>query len=157
MSYLPLISIPILYFSIALLKPHLQKIIKLNICAICLAVSLSWMIMIPLFLLGEIEGTSLAILMGMSITGIMYKLEAVFKSAKIRNFWFTRVLIIVGGYYLISTFINEMWHLLILLAVVIPMSIFMSSIFFQGTKHEDALNEVKSSKKSLIKRLEDCC
>lgn len=157
MSIFPLISIIVLYFSIALLKPTLQKFSKTNICAICLAVAITWLIMIPLFLLGRIDGTSLAILMGMSLTGIMYKLELLFKSKKIRNFWFARIVIVLGGYYLVSAFLSKEWNFAILLSILVPLGVFMSGIFFQGTSHGDAIKEIKGSKKSIIKKLEDCC
>ena len=146
MSIIPLISISVLYFTIALLKPQLQKILKLNICAICLAVSVTWFTMIPLFFLDTVGAVSLAILMGMSITGLMYKLEEVFKKGKLHNFWLARIILVIGGYYLISAFLREQWNWLIMLSIFIPLGIFISAIFFQGTKHQ-----------GVYQKLEDCC
>jgi uncharacterized membrane protein YadS len=148
MIFIPLIAIPVLYFLISLLKPHLQKALPFNICAICLAVSLTWLVLLPLFLLGKVEPLPLAILMGMSLTGIMYKLEGTFKKNKLKNFWFARIALVVGGFYLISSLLEQNWNLFTLIAIFLPISIFLSGFFFQGSQ---------SPTKGIKKRLEDCC
>lgn len=148
MIFIPLIAIPVIYFLIALLKPYLQKAVPFNICAICLAVSLTWLALLPLFFLGKIEPLPLAILMGMSLTGIMYKLETIFKRHKLKNFWFARIALIVGGFYLISSLLDKNWNLFTLIAIFVPISIFLSAFFFQGSQ---------TPTKEIKKRLEDCC
>jgi len=148
MIFIPLIAIPVLYFLFALIKPHLQKAVSFNICAICLAVSLTWLALLPLFFFGEVEPLPLAILMGMSLTGIMYKLEGIFKKNKLKNFWFARIVIIVGGFYLISLLLEKNWNLFTLIAIFVPISIFLSAFFFQGSQ---------APTKGIKKRLEDCC
>jgi len=142
MSLIPLILIPALYFAVALLKPYFEKTIPFRICAICLAVSLTWLGLLPLFFLGKIEAEPIAILMGMSVTGIMYKFEEVFKQHKLKNFWFVRVILIIGGFYLIYSVLERNWNLVTLLAILMPISILISSLLFQERKKS---------------RLEDCC
>ena len=148
MNLIPLILIPVLYFAIALVKPHLQKMVPFKICSICLAVSITWLALLPLFFLGELDSMPIAILMGMSLTGIMYKLEAVFVNNKLKNFWFARITLVVGGFYLIWALIEENWNLFILLAITLPISILISAFFFQGSR---------APSKGIKKKLEDCC
>lgn len=148
MNFLPLILIPTLYFLIAMIKEQLQKIFPIKICAICLAVTLCWLVLLPLFFLGKIDGTAPAILMGMSLTGIMYKLEAAFNQHKLQNFWFTRIFLVVAGYYLIHSLLQKNWNTFGLIFVLLPLGIFMSAFLFQ--KNHTSSNGIK-------KRLEDCC
>lgn len=148
MDLIPLILIPALYFVIALSKPFMQKVLPFKICSICLAVSITWLCLLAPFFLEKIDSMPIAILMGMSLTGVMYKLEAIFEQHKLQNFWFARIVLVVGGVYLISALLEENWNLLTLLIVLIPISIFTTALLFQGDK---------APSKGIKKRLEDCC
>jgi|SRR3989344_7468585 len=76
-----LLSITVLFFIFVLIKDSIYKITKINICAICAAVSITWISLIIMKLLGYIiDNVIIAILMGQSIVGIMYYLEK-----KLRN------------------------------------------------------------------------
>lgn len=150
MNLAPLLLITALYLLIAFIKPYLQKRIPFNICSICLAVSISWLALLPSFFLGKTEPETLAILMGMSVTGLMYKTETIFKDHQIKNFWLTRILIIVGGFYLIHSLLNNNWNLFVFLLVLLPIIISINILFFQTEKGN-------KDSKSIKKRLEDCC
>lgn len=67
-----LIGIIILFAILVLLRNSLPA----KICALCGAVSITWIILLRLFYLGyEIDRTFIGILMGGSVVGIMYLLE----------------------------------------------------------------------------------
>lgn len=97
--------------------------------------------------------------MGMSITGIMYKMEKIYKEKKIKNFWLIRLVLIIGGYYLVLSLLNKEWTLLSFLALIIVFGTLIPTLLFQGITHEDVVREQKAEGKdsSLIKKLDDCC
>jgi len=77
MDYIPLISIPLIYILAAMLKPYVQPKLPFNFCAICIAVNLTWLLLVALWLTNSnVSPLVIGILMGMSVTGIMYKSEA---------------------------------------------------------------------------------
>lgn len=160
MALIPLISIVLLYFITAYVKPILQKRIKWNICAICVAVSLTWILLIILFLSGlEIDRLYIGILMGMSITGMMYKLEIVYREFKLKHFWFTRLVIIIGGLYFIALLLHEQLSEALVVAIVAFLLIIIVSCLAQGTTHEDAVRtaNIDEKKKSFLNKLDNCC
>lgn len=151
MEILPLILIPFLYFLLAFIKPYIQPKLPFNLCSLCVAVSATWGVLLVLWIVGvKISLLSIGILMGMSVSGAMYKLEKVYEKKKLRNFWFVRLILIVGGLYLIQFLLEEEWNLLALLVVVFMFAVFIATFFFQGKVRIDEKN-------SIIKRLDDCC
>jgi hypothetical protein len=157
MEYLPLISIPVIYFAVALIKPYINSSLPFNLCAICVAVSLTWLGLLVLWLMGyTVSLLVLGILMGMSVTGIMYKSEGLYKNLKIKNFWFVRLVIIIGGFYGIFVFLQKEWQIFSLIAISSLFLIIIATFLFQGVTHREALKEVKK-KDSIIQKLNDCC
>lgn len=151
MELLPLISIPILYLLVAFLKPYFQPKLPFKICAICIAVSFTWLVLLVMWLLGEeISLMTLGILMGMSVVGIMYRLEDFYRKKKIRNFWLVRLVIVVGGLYVVQMLLMEEWNWFLLIIIASLVIIVVGTIFFQGITHNDVVDEQ-------IKRLDDCC
>lgn len=151
MDLLPLITIPALYIIFALTKPRLQKLISFNICSICLAVSITWLILLTLWLMKmAVSPLPITILIGMSLAGIMYKLEDKFKSANLKNFWFVRLVIIVGGFYAVYLLLNNQKNLFLLIVIALIFLIAIPTFFFQGKQQE-------SEKSKFTKRLDDCC
>jgi len=147
MEYLPLISIPLLYFIIAFTKPYLQKFSPFNICAICLAVSLSWLALLTLWLLGNpVSILAIGILMGMSISGTMYKMEKLFKDKKVQNFWFVRLVLIIGGFYFIVELLNRHWNAATMILIFTIILIILATFLFQGITHKEG-----------TKKLDNCC
>lgn len=148
MDLLPLITIPALYFLFAFLKPILQPKLPFNLCAICAAVSLTWLGLLIARLLGEnINSVTLAILMGMSVTGLMYKLEGLYKTNKLRHFWWVRLMVIMGGFYEITLIINEEWGTFLMVGIIIFFAIIIPTFLMQE----------ESRASETTKRLDDCC
>lgn len=76
MIYIVLALIFFLFLVIALLNPSIEKIFKKKICAICATVSLTWIALLIAKYFGYVvDNIIIAILMGESITGIMYLFE----------------------------------------------------------------------------------
>jgi len=100
-----LLSITVLFFIFVLIKDSIYKITKINICAICAAVSITWISLIIMKLLGYIiDNIIIAILMGQSIVGIMYYLDKKMKNKLMSSL--SKLFTIVFGtlivYYLIK-------------------------------------------------------
>lgn len=173
LDFLPLFLIPVLYFATAFLKPphtarslpyaikrRSQPYLKLpfNLCAICVAVSVTWVIMLALLFGGLAVSTeSVAILMGMSTVGLMYKMEIFYKEHKVRNFWVVRISEIVGGFYFVLALLNREWGIMFFTAFVTFFFILIPTLFFQKLTHEVVVKETEGVKKSLLEKLEDCC
>lgn len=156
MIYFPLIAIPLIYFAVALLKPRIQPKLFFNLCAICVAVSLSWLILLLINDNSAEWRVSAGILMGMSITGLMYSLEKMYKKNKIKNFWLVRLIVIIGGFYGVYFLLHQQWSLLTLIVIGSVLLTAIVSLLFQGITHQQALGEIKG-KKSIIQKLDDCC
>ncbi len=147
MELLPLITIPILYFLVAFLKPYLQPRVPFKICAICIAVGLTWLSMLVMWLLGkDVSLVSLGILMGMSVVGVMYRLEDFYKKKKIQNFWMVRLVVVVGGFCVVQMLLEREWNWFLMIIIVSLVIIVIATVFFQGITHRD-----------VAKRLDDCC
>ena len=159
-TWLPLIIIIFVYFVVAFVKPRIQTWLPLRLCAICVGVSSAWVILLALWLLGVFVSTTiLGILMGMSIVGIMYSMQRLYEKKKIKNFWFVRLVVIIGGLYLVIAILEKQWQLSFLLGIVILFSILIPSLLFQGITHEDVVQEQKKKGRAanLIKKLDNCC
>lgn len=157
MILIPLIFIPVLYLIAAILKPNIKSLLPFNLCAICAAVSLTWIALALFYLMGRTEFMlMIGVLMGMSVAGLMYKAEGIYKNNHIKNFWFVRLVIVVGGFYSVYLFLQQHWSALLLTAIVSILAIAVSSLLFQGITHSQALKEVKK-KNAVIQKLEDCC
>lgn len=149
MDHLPLLSIPVLYVLFAFLKPTIQPHLPFNLCAMCAAVSLTWLGLLIAWLIGvTLSPITLAILMGMSVTGLMYKLENLYKKTKLRHFWWVRLIIILGGFYSIQLTLGEKWSELILILIISLFAIVIPTFLMQGTTRDP---------NSLMKKLDDCC
>lgn len=160
MELLPLISIPLIYLLVAIIKPSIQPKLPFNVCAICIAVSATWLILIGMWFFGiYVSLILLAILMGMSISGIMYKLEKLFSEKNLNNFWIIRIVIVLGGMYSVYALLNKQWNLLVFIIILSLILVSIFSLLFQGTTHGDVINEQKKlgRKSSIIKKLDDCC
>lgn len=154
------LSIIILYFLFALGSKTIKKIVGKKICAICVAVSLTWFSLLVLKWLGfKIDPLVIAILMGQSIVGIMYKLEEYFQKKELRKFWLVRILIIGGGTLLVYWLLNEAYFMVFLcllvgfflLAFVWPM------ILKKDSKKQGGSKAYQKATSGLEKKMEDCC
>lgn len=140
---LTLLAIIILYFVVAL-SP-------IKLCAICTAVSLSWVGLLIAYFLGWHDNLLwLGILMGGSLVGLMYKMEQYFKKKKLTNYWLIRIAIIAFGFLSVYLFLSAEWDKLILVIVAIILFSFFSLFFIKTEK--DA-----SKRRPLKDRLDHCC
>lgn len=145
---LPLATIPVLYLLTAFVKPVIQPHLRFNLCSICVAVSLTWLGLLVGWLTRiDVSTVTLAILMGMSVTGIMYKSEALYKKHRIRHFWWVRLVMIVGGFYSIHLILNHAWRPLTIIAVASLLAIVIPTFLMQNEKPSTGI----------AKKLEDCC
>lgn len=159
MDIIPLIIILAIFLLVVLIKSRVMKLIGWNVCALCAAVSLTWMILLLLIWSGVIhQTTSVAILMGMSVSGLMYKLEGYYKSHHLRHLWAVRLVVILGGFTTITMLISQNWPGLLLVGIGVVLLLVVISFLIQGTTHDDALQSAdKGVKKSLLKKLDNCC
>lgn len=120
-----------------------KKKIKDNFCVICASISLTWIILLILYLLNLFDNILIiSLLMGMSITGIYYLMERkigkINKKFKIFRLPFILTLIILAYYVL--TFENIFKNLLI----ICGLWIFFALIYFYNNSQ-------------LAKKLLECC
>lgn len=81
MIWLVLISILVLYVLFALTKDFIKKKFRITICAVCIAVSLTWLVLLVLYFAKMFDDKLIiSILMGQSIVGLMYSFDERFKS-----------------------------------------------------------------------------
>jgi len=160
MIYFPLISIPIIFLIVAMLKPILPKGLSKKACAICLAVALTWLILLFLSWTGVVVDPMLiGILMGMSVVGMMYKLEDVFQRRQLKHFWLIRLCLVVGGLYFVLAVLSGQWGIAFLLGLILSLVITIVGFLMQGVTHSQALRSahVNGQNKSILKKLDDCC
>ncbi|MFA4845216.1 MAG: hypothetical protein WC654_01510 [Patescibacteria group bacterium] len=160
MIFIPLITIPLFFFAFALLKPHRQKQTPLGLCAICVAVSGTWILLLVLSALAlPIDPLMIGVLMGMSVVGVMSKLEAVYLAYRLKHLWLARLVMILGGFYTVVLLLSGQttWALMISIATVIVLT--LVSFLLQGVTHGEALAgaQTDGQSKSVIKKLDDCC
>ncbi|OGJ42384.1 hypothetical protein A3B60_02495 [Candidatus Peregrinibacteria bacterium RIFCSPLOWO2_01_FULL_39_12] len=159
-NLIPLITIPVIYFFVAFIKPYIQPKLPFNVCAVCASVSATWIILLVLWLIGEsVSLISLGILMGMSVAGFMYKMEAAYKKRSIRNFWFVRLAIVISGFYFVFNLLEKKFDWVLMIAVLFVILVSLATFLFQGTTHDDVVKEQEKSGKdsSIIKKLDNCC
>ncbi len=160
MEIVPLISLPALYLLVAWLKPYLQQKAPFNICAVCIAVLATWFVLLGLWFAGfDVAPNAIGILIGMTIVGGMYRLESTYQKARLKNFWFVRLVIILGGFYATEQLLARNWSPFILILIMSILSIIIVTVFFQGVTHQKVIDEQakKGRNSSLMKRLDDCC
>lgn len=160
MNIIPLISIPVIFFLIAFMKPVLKKRVPINLCAICISVSLTWISLLILWRIGYAVNASLiAVLMGMSVVGSMYKIEAIYTKNHMKHLWAVRLIMILGGLYTVIFLLRNKWDIALLIFIASLLTIVTISFLLQGVSHADALKTAGTGdmKMSGISPLDDCC
>lgn len=148
------VSILSLFVVFVLSKDYISKLTGINVCAICCAVCLTWLTLLLLKITSifNVSTVTLGILMGGSVVGIMYKLEAWFERNKYPGYWLYRILIITGGFLMVYYFLtNQVLNLITTIAIVI-LAVFISYIYVDTTSNSKTKN-----KNDLRKKLEHCC
>lgn len=122
--------IAFLFIVFVLLKKHIESFLNIKVCALCAAVSITWLSSLLLKNLQfiSLSNTIIAILIGQSIVGIMYSYESYAKESKssLNLMWLKKLLIIIAGtttaYYLIET--NGIVQLCLILVSLLILLVF---------------------------------
>lgn len=102
--YLTIISIPLLYFFFAFTKKFWVKVfLGINVCPVCMAVGSTWLWMLIARWVGvlDIDNFVIAILLGSTVIGMMWKLEVYYKSRNYPKWYIIRLIYMVSAYLLV--------------------------------------------------------
>ena len=150
--FISLGAIVLLYFLFALAPSFFSK----RICAICAAVSLTWLGLLTTYLLKWHDNILIiGILMGGSVVGIMYKSEKYFQKKQLANFWVVRLMIIIFGFLEVYLTLTEQWNTLVTVAVLAVIMGFLTLFFVKEQKPVVTAGE--EQKKTLKEKMEHCC
>lgn len=157
-------SILVLFVFFSLIRNLAHKWFKIKVCAICGAVSLTWLTLLVLkFLFGiEINTLILGILMGESVTGIMYLFETKAKEYKKNKLLWLKVFIIIIGTGMVYLLLTQGFSLafIFLSVVAVVLAIFIL-IKLRSKKSKKVVNKKYSRFSKEIKKLEEkfehCC
>lgn len=163
MIYWILISILALFLILVFVKSLVYKRFKFKICAICSAVSLTWITLLILKTTGfEISNILLGILMGESITGIMYLFEKTAKKEGRRNLLWFKIIIILLGTWLVYLLLTQGFNqsLIVLLVISLVVAVIIYAVL--KTKKNDKIKNKKYSRfrneiAKLEEKFEHCC
>ena len=141
--FISLIAILAIYFIIAL-SP-------LKVCAICSAVSVTWLGLLLTHVLGMHEEIVwLGVLMGGSVVGLMYKLDSYWKEKKYSGTWLLKLTIVVFGFLTVYVVVNTRWTDLFWL---VPSMVIVSTIgamLLRSNKEDNVSSKLQS-------KLDHCC
>mgnify|MGYP001558037066 CR=1 FL=1 len=98
-----LLGMLLLYIFYLIFSGLFTKITKIKLCAICAAVSTTWIILLILKFVFNYNMNSLiiGILMGQSITGLMYLLENYAKRINNKRLLMLRIFVILIGTFIV--------------------------------------------------------
>ena len=138
-----------MFFLFLFIKPFLDRLLHFRICVFCASVAATWfsLLLIHWFTSFPVDITILAILMGCSVVGIMYRFSA--KTIIVYR-PLTGLFFLLSGTtlaYFFITLIFDLWSLAVLIAV------FVLVYYFEISRKK----RLSSLGKKLEKRLEHCC
>lgn len=161
--FIALSSITFLYFFFALTRIF-WLIFRAHVCAICASVFLTWVGLLAAYLAGrDVDPIVLALLMGGSIVGVMYKTQDMFLKKGWEYFWIFRWGIIVLGTAFFWSFLNERWWSVGIIAAtgfigaltVFPFA--AKSTPGGATSSAKAAPDWQRAKRELEERMKHCC
>ena len=125
MIYLPIILIPAIFGLVWIIKPKIQG---KELCAVCVAVSFTWFVLLlGIFLLIiPVSPLLIGILMGMSLIGGLSKLEPWMIDQNLRFIKLTKLIVILGGLYSIYFLLEQEWQELIITIIVSVIALVIS-------------------------------
>jgi len=138
----------------------LRKQVKHKICAICGAVSLTWITLLILTYLGfAIDPLIIGILMGESVTGIMYLFERKIKSKNKSHLLGLKIFIILLGTALVYFLLTYGLHLvtLVTFGLIILFILLVHSAVHNKFKHDFHGKGISQKIKKLEEQFEHCC
>lgn len=158
MEYLPLLTIPLLFLFIALATSKMKKGAWFRPCAICASVSLTWLFLLIFYWKQVLDDPApVAILMGMSVTGIMFKIVAAYEKRHLRHLWAARLIVILGGFATVVSLLRGDLGPTLLSGILTILLLAVVSFLLQGTTHADALEAAEDKRAALGKKLDNCC
>lgn len=158
-----LISILVLFVLFAFLRAFIHKKFGFKVCAICAAVSLTWIALLILKFSGlAVDNLLIGILMGESVTGVMYLFESKAKKAgKNRLLWLKVVVIIIGTllvYLLLVKSISLGFIITLVVSVIFAVVIYAT---LKGKKNQKPIHKnygkFRKEIEKIEERLEHCC
>ncbi|KKW34245.1 MAG: hypothetical protein UY79_C0003G0071 [Parcubacteria group bacterium GW2011_GWA2_53_21] len=100
----------------------------------------------------------LAVLMGMSVTGIMSKVAAAYERRRLNLAWLARLIVVLGGFLTVVSVIRGDLGVALFSGVLSLVLLTIVTFLLQGTTHEDAVKSAEEHvHKSLLKKLDHCC
>ena len=163
MIWLALITIFVLFVLFASMGGPIYKRFGFKVCAICAAVSLTWIGLLTAKLSGwQIDTLLLGILMGESITGIMYLFENIAKKKGKSNLLWLKVIIILLGTLTVYLFLAKDITLELISAIVISI-VFAIVVYFSLKRKKSKkipnkkYGKFKKEIKELEEKFEHCC
>ncbi len=162
--WLALGLVVVVFVVVALSRRMLEKKLGFKPCAICAAVSLTWVALLGLKFAGiEINSLLIGILMGESVVGIMYLFERkAQENGKGHLLWMKAVIIVLGTLlvYLLLTYGFNM-----ALAVVAIISLVLGMALYTLVQEKDEKNiagdpikhTADSALRKLGEKLKHCC
>ncbi|MBI2475402.1 hypothetical protein HYV69_03185 [Candidatus Uhrbacteria bacterium] len=134
MIYLPLILIPAIFVLFTFLKPKVKGI---ELCGVCAAVSITWLILlISVFvLIVPVSPLLIGILMGMSVIGGLSKAEPWLKKQNVQHIPLIKIIVILGGLYTVLFLIEQQWRLLIITIIISIFALIIITLLMQKRSH----------------------
>lgn len=150
MIYLPLFLIPLIFVVTILSAPKVRGV---ELCAVCAAVSGTWIILLVLLFLDFPLASSLlppliGIMMGMSVVGGLSKAEPWMTKNNVRHIKWIKIIVILGGLYTIYFLLQQEWQKLIVSVILTLLTLIIVGFLMQG-KHRH--------KHDTEKHLDNCC
>ncbi|MBI5370307.1 hypothetical protein HZA85_03920 [Candidatus Uhrbacteria bacterium] len=126
----------------------IQRFVPWNLCAICVAVSLTWILLLVLERTSIfVDPVEMGVLMGMSVTGLMYAVAHLYQKHHLKHLWIARLVVIVGGFLFTTSVLSGRWNIAWLIGVVGLILLVIVSFLLQGVKRDY----------TILKHLDNCC
>lgn len=127
-----------------------RKMIKLNLCPVCVGVAGTWLWLVIAYFGGyQIELIIPAMLMGGSVVGVMSKLERLIE-LKFVLVW--KTIFVVSGFLAMNSLITSQW-LVLTMGIIIAI---IATLIFRTGKIE--VNKAGSEKfQELKEKMKNCC
>ncbi len=158
-----LIGIFALFVLFVFIREPIHKKFGVKICSVCAAVCLTWIALVVLKILGiQVSDILIGILMGESVTGVMYLFDNTREKKETKRMSWLKVLIILSGTLLVYSFLTQGFSVglmigftfLTILGIIIYRSL-------RGQKSKDIVNNKYGKFKQEIAKLEEkfdhCC
>lgn len=153
MLWQTLLGMAAAYVAWLVIAVPVRKLLKLDICAICAAVSSTWIVLLALYYLGyKIDPLLPAILMGQSVTGLMYMYERRVRKTKFRWPLAFRIFFPLAGTLVVYAAVSRnMTTVVYTSAAVVAAAAIILALAIA------AFGKFNKQVMAVIRRLEECC